>query len=384
MDREYVLKHNNNSVVEFNLTEDFRFSKMGKIFDCERLPIGNKITDRETQSALLYEWIRNRGLPNSRSDLKKITENKKAENSIQLCFGSYGLNLSDHYWVIKKGMNIKWEDVNFFDNLFKGMLDKEIFNNDYSKSEYIICPDFTVGGNLRKHWKISGDKRLLFKEGRGGQNQEPFNEVIAHKIMQSLGIEHVKYRLTRKANGLPMSVCECMVKGNEELIDGMYITNQDGYEGNNPYERLMNVCLKNGIGKVRENIDNMILIDYIIGNIDRHLGNFGIIRNSQTLEWLRFAPIFDCGNSLFFNKENVEYKKNLDSVCRWFRESNEEKLKFVDFPQWYDRFKLNNLSNIVYTGLRNNDKINENKRKDVSAIVTKRINFVNNILANKT
>ena len=42
-------------------------------------------------------------------------------------------------------------------------------------------------------------------------------------------------------------------------------------------------------------------------NEDRHLNNFGIIRDVNTLKWLDVAPIFDNGQSL-----NVEYYDDFD------------------------------------------------------------------------
>jgi len=33
-------------------------------------------------------------------------------------------------------------------------------------------------------------------------------------------------------------------------------------------------------------------------NEDRHLNNFGVIRNVENLEWIDTAPIFDTGQSL--------------------------------------------------------------------------------------
>jgi hypothetical protein len=37
-------------------------------------------------------------------------------------------------------------------------------------------------------------------------------------------------------------------------------------------------------------------------NTDRHFGNFGAIRNVETLEWVGPAPVFDTGTSLWHNK----------------------------------------------------------------------------------
>ena len=42
----------------------------------------------------------------------------------------------------------------------------------------------------------------------------------------------------------------------------------------------------------------MFILDYIMLNEDRHLNNFGIIRDVQTLNWIGTAPIFDTGESL--------------------------------------------------------------------------------------
>ena len=46
----------------------------------------------------------------------------------------------------------------------------------------------------------------------------------------------------------------------------------------------------------------MFILDFLIMNEDRHLNNFGIIRDVNTLEWIDIAPIFDNGMAL-----NVEY-----------------------------------------------------------------------------
>ena len=46
----------------------------------------------------------------------------------------------------------------------------------------------------------------------------------------------------------------------------------------------------------------MYILDYIIMNEDRHLNNFGIIRDVNNLKWIDVAPIFDNGQSL-----NIEY-----------------------------------------------------------------------------
>jgi hypothetical protein len=52
-----------------------------------------------------------------------------------------------------------------------------------------------------------------------------------------------------------------------------------------------------------------------MANTDRHLRNFGFLRNPDTLEWLGIAPIFDTERSLLLNKLNptssqIRYSSN--------------------------------------------------------------------------
>lgn len=53
----------------------------------------------------------------------------------------------------------------------------------------------------------------------------------------------------------------------------------------------VNLCEEHGIKNIRHSLDEMLVIDYIVANEDRHFNNFGVIRNAETLEWLSAAPI---------------------------------------------------------------------------------------------
>ena len=53
-------------------------------------------------------------------------------------------------------------------------------------------------------------------------------------------------------------------------------------------------------------MDYQIMTDYLLTNTDRHMNNIAIVRNPDTLEVLGFAPIFDSGNSMFYNMLEIE------------------------------------------------------------------------------
>ena len=46
--------------------------------------------------------------------------------------------------------------------------------------------------------------------------------------------------------------------------------------------------------------------DFLLTNTDRHLLNLGVLRNPDTLEFIKPAPIFDTGNAMFFNTKYNE------------------------------------------------------------------------------
>lgn len=50
--------------------------------------------------------------------------------------------------------------------------------------------------------------------------------------------------------------------------------------------------------QLKERFWDMFIVDALIGNWDRHNGNWGFLYNTQTDE-MALAPVFDCGSSLF-------------------------------------------------------------------------------------
>ena len=360
----------------FTLNEDFELSEMGRVFDKERLPFGMKYDGNEkAQFKQMSDWIENRGLPRGRSDLVYIQKDMEAKNSKELAFGSYALNLTDQYWAHKSNVDLKWEDLNFFDNNFDDFLNFDTNEVFKINNKIPVTPNLTVDGSLKKKWIKSNDEKYLLKSSRYDESQEPFNEVIASEIMKEFGIEHVEYGLTRsEKNKIPLSMCKCMVDRDTEFITAQFVKDTEIKQNRNDYDRLIDICRKHGINDVRKRLDEMIAIDYIIGNTDRHTGNFGIIRDANTLEWIKMVPIFDNGNSFCHDLKNADdIKRNIDTVCVWHHGSNYEKLGLMEYPQWYSKNKGNNVKNIVYNILKNNENIKEEKREILAELADLRI-----------
>ena len=56
----------------------------------------------------------------------------------------------------------------------------------------------------------------------------------------------------------------------------------------------------------------MFVVDYLTMNVDRHLKNFGIIRNVETLKWERVTPIFDTGQSMCCDEHPQKFMPSND------------------------------------------------------------------------
>ena len=79
------------------------------------------------------------------------------------------------------------------------------------------------------------------------------------------------------------------------------------------YNHYLNCCNKLGIPDVNASLDRMLAFDYLISNSDRHFGNFGAVRNAETLEWIGSAPLFDNGTSLWCGTVNAFINPEADT-----------------------------------------------------------------------
>jgi hypothetical protein len=276
---------------------------------------------------------------------------------------------------------LTWKKVNFFQNGFSKDIGEILFGREPVDPNNIelMSPDNTSDGWLKKKWIIADGKRVLMKGGSGVYQQEPFNEVIASAIMRRLDIPHIDYTLTFDG-GKPYSLCENFITPDTDLIPAWRVkevVKQDNRDSN--YTHLLRCCDALGISGVKEAIDKMLVLDYIISNEDRHYNNFGFIRNAETLEWLGFAPIFDSGTSLWYNTQRV----GSDMECKPFRKSHAEQIKLVEDFSWFDMGALDGLEVEIAEILSRSEDVDENRRKRIASAVKERCGQIETLAKEK-
>ena len=237
--------------------------------------------------------------------------------------------MSDQYWIKPADTDLIWEDVNFFINEFSGGLGRSFFERSSASLPDISVrtPDASSNGWLKKKWMIIGGKRYLAKAGLGTILQEPYNEVAASRIMDLLGMEHVGYHIITEKNR-PLSLCENFITTDTEFVPAAFVCNVLPKEKDDMYFTHLQKCAAYlHIPGVQEYIDNLLTIDFLIENTDRHYGNFGFIRDVNTLEFIGSAPIFDNGTSLWCQVPDTEIGQW--QYCRPFMLTQKQQIDFV-------------------------------------------------------
>lgn len=343
---KYVLMHKEIPVVALDLDEVLcGIRKIDEVYNTEHLPVGIHIRHGSIDRTELNEWWIDRSIPASRSGVRKALEALNLSNTRMLLTKCFGLSLSDQYWIRPVDReDLHWKDINFFDHAFSEDIGDVLLGKAVKKGAFNFhSPDNTSDGCLKKRWKIIDGKRCLVKAGSAPLMLQPFNEVIATVIMEKLNIPHVPYRLLWD-DEVPYSVCEDFITRDTELVSAwrvMQAIKQDN--STSVYRHYLNCCEALGIADITHAIDQMIVLDYIIANEDRHLNNFGLVRNAETLEWIGVAPIFDSGSSLGYDKLPAQILSGKDVDCKPFKKKHEEQLRLVTNYDWINFAALENI-----------------------------------------
>lgn len=300
-----ILMNQNTKVLLAELENDNTFSKIYEYYDINYAPlqIFNAYNDSSKSNLKeLNHWFQGRGIPAWRQNLEKLLEKLNVYSSRELLDKAYGLSLSDQYWIKGVDQNLSWSDINFFENDFEYQeyLDASLNSDSLSSSKISLhSPNNTTDGMVQKGWLINEfGERVLVKGTYSLARLEPINEWLASQICKRLNLDYCDYKLDVINNQL-VSKCSNFLTKDEEIISACDIMELEPQNNNtSDYEHYVSILENHGITDARKKMSDMYLVDFLLMNTDRHMKNYGVIRNVKTLEWERVTPIFDTGNSL--------------------------------------------------------------------------------------
>lgn len=363
-----ILMNKNMPVVELELDDDTAtILKVIKNYELDFLPVGIDVKTGIPNKKELNEWWFGRSIPASRSGIAAALERLGVQYSEQLLLRCYGLSLSDQYWMKPVDSELKWKNINFFENDFSDDVGNVLFGQPAGQDIDLMSPCNTSDGWLKKKWKIIGTKRCLIKAGSNPYMQEPINEVFGTRLHQRLGCKNfVPYKALLE-DGIPYSVCENFIDVNTELVSAVNINRSLKKASQfTSYEHFLNACDRLGIPGMKKFLDYMLVFDYLMANTDRHFGNLGAVRNIETLEWVGPAPIFDSGTSLWHDKLTR-------AINQPFYSSVSRQMKLVSDFSWIPFEELRHLRDDVREIFEPTDFIDEERIEVLSNAVTSRV-----------
>lgn len=366
------------------------FTDIYNVIDIDFAPIilKNAYQLNEELKVSLSEWFKGRGIPSWRDDLDLLLAKLNISTPTELLDKAFGLSLSDQYWIKPFDSEIEYKDINFFEHDFE---DSEFTSVTFSNTRdsntkiSLISPNNTTDGRLKKTWIIENGKRYLLKGGYKNEVMQPFNEVLATMICKRLGFKHIPYTIDVIKDKI-VSKCECFINKDTELISAYQILHNNCNK-DKAYETYIKILENNGISKAREKIENMFILDFIMLNEDRHLNNFGIIRNVENLNWIETAPIFDTGQSLNILDYNDE-ELVINGDGRFFYDMD----KFdtiINYIQNIKRFDLSKLDGIckefddLLHKYQNITKMTDRRIDKICTLLLSRINKLKRIIESK-
>ena len=172
-----------------------------------------------------------------------------------------------------------------------------------------------------------------------------FSEYIGSNIFKMVGfptqntiIGVYKYNEKEKI----VCACEDFTNSNKVLyeFENLALSTNPDKKIETELTDILNVLDENNIiniPKIKEKFWDMFVIDSLIGNTDRHNGNWGFLVDTKTNK-IEFAPIYDCGSCLNPMIDDDEIKKlqdndikNLAINCYSCLKENGKKINYMTY-----------------------------------------------------
>lgn len=202
----------------------------------------------------------------------------------------------DEYWIKTPDDPVQWEEINPKINIINKKTTEIQLGfaggrYTYQKEDGIIMPAYTTYGNMQKAWMNNKNNIFLYKRNdKGCKNAK--NEVLISRILDHTNCPHVIYENS-------VVVYQKGYKQQKEYACRCRSVCEEGYslihaEDVYLYCKHNNIDFHDFIMSIaKEDILKMCIIDYLFGNPDRHLRNWGFIQDDITGKLQGLAPLFD-------------------------------------------------------------------------------------------
>lgn len=242
----------------------------------------------------INQWLEDRKAYKHNHHLKQLMIDCGCETTEGFVRITHAASINDSFWIKKEGENVTWNDISFYRNDFNDTISKLAFEGLglYGLQMSSTSPELTTDGSFRKCWKKENGDIYLYKRGISrayNAGLEPYCEALASEIIHKADPTSVQYSVLR-LHGEAATKCKAFT--NEAI-------------GFVPLRKLVDrsitldelLTLFDNLG-CREQFQRMLVLDAVIFNVDRHLGNIGVLVDNDTQTPLGMAPNFDFNLSM--------------------------------------------------------------------------------------
>lgn len=252
----------------------------------------------------LNGWLEDRKAYKHNHHLKQLMIDCGCETTEGFIKITHAASINDSFWIKEEGENVAWNDISFYRNDFNETLSKLAFEGLglYGLQMSSTSPELTTDGSFRKCWRKEDGEIYLYKRGISGAYNaglEPYCEALASEIIHKADPTSVQYSVL-KLHGEIATKCKAFT--NEDIG---FVPLRKLVDRNITLDELLDFF--DNIG-CREQFQRMLVLDAVIFNVDRHLGNIGVLVDNNTQKPLGIAPNFDFNLSMlpYVTKEEFE------------------------------------------------------------------------------
>lgn len=343
--KRYTLMHKDRKVA--SIREDGTCT----IYSCRFMPYNIWLddADRELDTRLnnrenFYHWCASRVLTLDRRYAKEILASIGARQAVtdrdraMIAISYHALSLTDVYWVKQDREPVSFSDLSLYRHSLSGAFaDVSLSGKQLTvQNAELIDPADAAGdvgtqGVAPKAWVRKKGTFYLLKNG---DERDVRAELLASKIARCFKTDSVAYE-PDTFEGKAVSKSRIVSSEKQSLVSMEAV---DVYCANRGLNRDAFVLRKDAYA-----YHMMNLIDYLVGNTDRHWGNWGFLVNNDTNRLEKLHPLMD------FNKAFLAYETLNGARCQTNakkqtqREAAIEAVRAVGLnqiaeikPEWFD------------------------------------------------
>ncbi len=252
-------------------------------------------------------WLASRAIDAHRTNsrlLKRALRLRSADDAQTALFVNAAKN-TDRYWFKPEGSSACWEDVRFKENRF----DRLALCGDPAGFSYTPSrtPELTNTGSFEKCWKLIDGTWWMYKSGN---ENEYFSELFICKLGEKLDFPMAHYELD---DGYIRS--RNFTDGTDLIFEPISSLMSD----NDDYSDCFNMIYALSPTLARQYLQ-IVWMDSVCYNMDRHTENFGFLRNVQNGEIVAMAPNYDNNIALIARGYLNSASREGDGFIRFFRE----------------------------------------------------------------